>query len=156
MSRVPSIAVSYECTAERLLAEIAAACASQTGFAERVQAALRAALAIFTAEPELARLLTAEPHPEDEIAIRRHRRAKERYGAMLRRAAGEDPDLPSRPSFLEPLLIGGVSSLISRSLLAGKTAELEELLQFVFVYYPGRRRTTRHVRANRVRAPRRS
>jgi hypothetical protein len=151
LSRLPTTAVSYECAAEHLLGTITAACEPQADFAEQVQAALRAALALFAAESDLARLLTAAPHPADEIAIRRHQRAKERYGAMFRRAAGADPNLQTNSLFLEPLLIGGISFQVSRRVLAGRADRLPQflpgLLEFILTFYLDPPQVARNARA---------
>ena len=109
-----SSAAVYERGAQRLHDAIATSCDPREPFAERVQAALRAALALLAADPTLARLLTVEPCLGSELVIRRHQRWQKRYGALLRRAAAESPEASSHPSFLEPALIGGLRFQVAR------------------------------------------
>lgn len=93
-----------------------------------MEAALGSALGLLAAEPDLAWALTIEPELGDEVAIRRRQRWKQRYGALLRQAAEEDPEIPSRPPFLEPALVGGIRRLIAQQVLCGEAERLEELL----------------------------
>ncbi len=124
---------------ECLLEAISTSCDSGVGFAVQVQAALAAALALSVAEPALARRLTVEPYLGDQVTFRAQQRWRKRYGAILREAAGKDPELPVNPDFLEPVLIGGLCFQISRRILAGRSDRLPELLpgflSFILSYY---------------------
>lgn len=154
-ARSPASLDIRERGAQRLYQEIAATYDPRVGFAKGVEAALRATLALFAADPDLARLLTAEPFPEDEASIACYRRWKKRYGALLRHAAAGCPEASVHPPFVEPVLIDGIRSQISRRVLAGKTAELEALLpvllEFVLVYYLDPQQTASYVRAARAK-----
>jgi hypothetical protein len=137
----PVSAAAYDLGAERLLGAIALACDPHTPFAEQVEAALGAALALFAAEPDLARLLVPRPYGGGEEALRSHRRWRERYADLLRRAVERAPEAAGHPRFLEPTLIGGVYFQIARYLLDGRAEELPNLLpdlrEFLLVYYLG-------------------
>lgn len=139
---------------ERLHKAIVASYVPGAGFAERVEAALRATLALFAADPALARLLTVEPCLGDKVAIECHQRWKKRYSALLRHAAADSPLALTHPPFLEPILIDCIRSQISRSVLAGETAELPalipDLLEFVLVYYLDPLETASQIRALRA------
>jgi hypothetical protein len=108
-------------------------------FPPRLRPPLAPPLALFAAEPELARQLTVDPCLGDEADLACQQRWSKRYGALLRHAAAERPETLTHPPFLEPTLIGGITFQISRSVLAGEAAELETLLpgllEFVLVYY---------------------
>jgi hypothetical protein len=135
----PVSAAAYDRGAERLLGAIALACDSRAGFAEQVDAALSAGLALFAAEPDLARLLVPRPYGGGEEALLAHRRWRGRYADLLRRAVEKAPEAAGHPPFLEPTLIGGVYFQISRLLLDDRAEQLPDLLpdlrEFLLVYY---------------------
>ncbi len=134
-----SAAVVYERGAQRLHDAITAVCDPHASFADRVQAALRAALALLAADPDLARLLTVEPYLDDDDTFLRYQHWKKHYGALLRRAAAESPEASTNPPFVEPALIGGLRSQIAHRVLVGETNRLEDLLpgftEFLLAYY---------------------
>jgi len=126
--RLPVTAATYERGVGRLLETVAAACERQVGFPAQVEAGLRATLALFAADPELARLLAVRPYGAGEGAIRCHEQGLKRCGALLRRAAASDPDAFVQPAFLEPALIGGICWQVTRRLFDGGPERLEDLL----------------------------
>lgn len=139
--RLPLTVPTYERHAERLLDAVRrAACEGRLGFAAQVEAALRATLELFAAEPQLARdLLIVPPNGgAGEETARCQRRWFGRYGNLLRGAAA-DSVRGRRPDILEPTLIGGVVSMISREVAAGESERLLEmlpaLLEFLLVFY---------------------
>lgn len=137
----PADAGDYESGAERLLDEIAVACESGGSFPQRLEAALRATLELFAAEPELGLLLTVRPFAGDELAMRRHERWQERFADLLRAAAASSPSAYTHPPFVEPTLIAGIRWQISTRLADGGAERLEDLLpgllEFVLVCYFG-------------------
>lgn len=137
----PADAGDYEAGAERLLGEITAACESATNFPQRVEAALRATLELFAAEPELGLLLTISPAAEDELAARRHERWQERFGNLLRAAASRSPSAGAHPPFVEPILIAGLRWQIASRLITDGAEDLEDLLpglmEFLLACYFG-------------------
>jgi hypothetical protein len=147
----------YERGAERLRATIVAACERGAAFPARVEAALRATLALLAAEPELARLLAVQPHGAGADAHHCYREGLKRYGALLRRAAASDPQASVQPDFLEPAVIAGIVWQIARSLLADGPEALEgllpALLEFVLVYYLDPAQATRIARSARPLSP---
>ena len=133
---------SYERGAERLLEAVTAACEPGAGFAEQVEATLRATLALFAADPELGGLLTVRPFDGDDEAIGCYLRCQQRLGELLAAAAARDPTAYLHPPFVAPALVAGACWRISQPLQAGEVEHLEEdllpdLLQFVFVSYFG-------------------
>ncbi|HEV7481653.1 MAG TPA: hypothetical protein VGO13_00985 [Solirubrobacterales bacterium] len=146
-----TIVDGYERGAERLRARLKAACEPGAGFAEQIETALRTALALFAAEPELGRLLTIRPFAGEEEAIDCYLRWQAYGGEVLRAAAARDPAAHVHPSFVEPALIAGICWRISQHLQAEEAERLEavlpDLLELVFVTYFGAERAGQLVRA---------
>ena len=95
-----------------------------------VKAGIAAMLAFLAAEPNLARLSMVEALVAGPVVV-------ERYDAAIQSLVpyfeagreGRSPEVLSRLSpTTEEALVGGMVSLISRRIFAGKTAELESLL----------------------------
>ncbi len=138
--RLPLTAPTYERQAARLFDAVRGACDPGLGFAAQVEACLRVTLDLLAAEPQLARdlLLTLPGGAGEEIARCQHRWSN-RYCDLLRHAVAADslhtPDVDS----LEPVLIGGVISLISREVATGEPERLPQLLpallEFLLVFY---------------------
>jgi len=132
---------SYERGAERLLGTVTVACKPGATFTEQIEAALRATLKLFTAEPELGQLLTVRPFDGGDEALGRYLHWQRRYGELLAGAAGRDPAAYRHPPFVAPALVSGVCWRISTRLQAEGARGLEqllpELLEFVLVSYFG-------------------
>lgn len=143
---------SYERDAERLLNTVVAACEPGATFAEQVEAALRATLALFTVEPELGCRLTMRPFDggDDEVTGR-YLHWQGRYAELLAAAAARDPAAYAHPPFVAPALVSGICWRISQGLQADEAQHLEELLpdllEFVFVSYFGAERADQLARA---------
>jgi AcrR family transcriptional regulator len=120
---------------------IAEACLGESEWPLQVRAALAAALADFTAWPDLARLLTVEPFVAGPAVATRHKVAIEemvpflRQGRELRKAGEPLPDTAERG------ILGAVNSMVGRQVIAGRGQELESLLpdltQFALTPYLG-------------------
>jgi hypothetical protein len=129
-----------EAGAERLRDAVLAACARRKDFPGQLEAALRAALELLAADPDLAHLLTVRPYLDDgEAALRAQRRWLHRFGELLRNAAPACPEADSRPRFLEPFLIGGIRFQIAGQVLDGEAEQLQRLLssalEFLLSFY---------------------
>jgi AcrR family transcriptional regulator len=106
-----------------------------------VRAIIAAVLAHFAEDPELARLLTAEPFVAGPVLARRHKAALEelapylRSGRDLREAAAPLPETAERG------ILGAINSMVARQLTAGRGEDLEalvpDLTQFVLTPYLG-------------------
>jgi hypothetical protein len=123
---------------ERLF-EALAACEDGDAFPARVEASLRAALALFARDPALTRLLRPEPLLHRELPAVRARRAwLRRYSELLRDTA-KRATASSPPVHLEALLVRGVSWVIVERVRAGRADCLPELLPelsaYVLAYY---------------------
>lgn len=102
--------------------------ATEPDWTHRVIAALRAALSFFASEPELARLCLVESvSATPAIAIR----FREAVLAGIPALAGGRAELADPDSLLpetEDVILGGLVSLATRSILGGETEKLPELL----------------------------
>jgi AcrR family transcriptional regulator len=138
---------SFDAVRDHLEALLIAAIAEEPDWPHQVIAALRAALDFFAAEPVLARLCLVEPvSATPAIAIRFREAVLACVPALARgRAELDAPD--SLPQSTEDSLIGGVVTLATRTVLAGRTERLPELLpdmvEFTLGPYLGIRRTAK-------------
>jgi AcrR family transcriptional regulator len=125
---------AYEAEAARLCAEIEDACAAAAEAApamaepaaqRRARAGIGAALAFLAGEPDVARLLSAEPPPQVSALAAARRELVERLGAMLRGvlAPGGATPLPG----LERRLIGAALAMVSTRAAGGNPQALRQL-----------------------------
>lgn len=120
---------------------VAAAAAGEEDWPHRVIAALRAALDFFAAEPDLARLCLLESvSSTPAIAIRFREAVLAAVPALAEgREELDDPDLLLPDT--EDVILGGIVSLATRSILAGETEELPrrlpDLVDFALSPYLG-------------------
>jgi hypothetical protein len=119
--------------------------------ASRLEAALRSALEMLAADPELAHLLIVDPClGADQAALDAQGEWIERFGKLLEAAAASDLRASREPSFLAPFLIGGVRFQIARLVLKDEAADLPlllpSLLEGLLSYYfePGEPRRLAH------------
>jgi AcrR family transcriptional regulator len=95
-----------------------------------VQAGIGAMLGFLAAEPHLARLCMVEALVAGPVVVERYDAAIQSFVPYFQGGRqGRSPEVLSRLSpTTEEALVGGMMSLISRRIIAGKTAELESLL----------------------------
>jgi AcrR family transcriptional regulator len=128
---------AYETEAGMLCEEIEAACtaerrrgssrtADQTSTAGVGRAGVGAALGFLAAQPNVARLLSAEPPPQVAALAAARRELIERLGAMLRSVL-TDPDGATPLPGLERRLIGAALALVSTRATAGDPQRLLDL-----------------------------
>jgi AcrR family transcriptional regulator len=126
---------AYESEASHLCKEIEGACGAHVEergpIAEadrrgRACAGIAAALGFLAAEPEVARLLSAEPPPQITALATARRDLVDRLGAMLR-AVLTDPDGATPLPGLERRLIGAALALVSTRAASGEPRRLREL-----------------------------
>jgi len=109
---------AFESEAARLCQEIEGACPD-------ARAGIAAGLRFLAAEPDAARLLSAEPPPQIAALAMARRDLIERLGAMLRAALRTDATTPL-PG-LERRLIGAALALVSTRSATGDPQRLREL-----------------------------
>jgi AcrR family transcriptional regulator len=95
-----------------------------------VKAGIGAMLRFLAAEPNLARLCMVEALVAGPVVVERYDSAIQSFVPYFQSGReGRSPDVLARLSATtEEALVGGMMSLISRRIIAGKTAELESLL----------------------------
>jgi AcrR family transcriptional regulator len=122
---------AFESEAARLCQEIEGACAEARGpvaEADRgrgARAGISAGLGFLAAEPDAARLLSAEPPPQIAALATARRDLIERLGGMLRAALRTDATTPL-PG-LERRLIGAALALVSTRSATGDPQRLRDL-----------------------------
>ena len=121
---------AYDSVMEQLRERVDAAYEEQDEWPQAVRAGLAAMLGFLATEPNLARLAMVEALVAGPVVV-------ERYDAAIRALVpyleagreGRPPEVLERLSpTTEEALVGGIVSLISRRIVAGRTAELEQLL----------------------------
>jgi AcrR family transcriptional regulator len=117
---------AYVAGADRLCAEIEAACAERDPRTAPLAAGVDAALAFFAAEPELAQLISAQAPFEASAIAAARRLLISRLAAMLRRGRGPDDDAV-QPAGLDERLIDASLAFVSTRLAAGEAERLAGL-----------------------------
>ena len=126
---------TYETEASRLCEEIESACAAlveeRGPIAEadrrgQAKAGIAAALGFLAAEPDVARLLSAEPPPQIAALTGARRDLIERLGAMLRDVLTDPAGATPLPG-LERRLIGAAMALVSARAVDGDPQRLRDL-----------------------------
>lgn len=126
---------AYETEASHLCEEIEAACAAlvevrgpiaETDRRGRARTGISAALGFLAAEPDVARLLSAEPPPQIAALSGARRDLIERLGTMLREVL-TDPEGATPLPGLERRLIGAALALVSTRAAGGDPQRLRDL-----------------------------
>lgn len=119
---------------------IVRAAASQPDWPQQVIAALRAALAFFDAEPDLARFCLVESVTATPAIATRFREAVLTAIPPLELGRAQRPNGEALPASTEDSLLGGLITLTTRSILAATDspkALLPDLVEFVLSPYLG-------------------
>jgi AcrR family transcriptional regulator len=121
---------AYDTVMEQLRERVAAAFEEQEEWPQAVRAGLGAMLAFLAAEPNLARLCMVEALVAGPVVVERYDAAIQSLVPYFKAGReGRTPEVLERLSpSTEEALVGGMVSLISRRIIAGRTEELESLL----------------------------
>ena len=121
---------AFEAVIEQLRERVDAAYEAQEEWAQGVRAGLEAMLSFLAGEPNLARLSMVESLVAGPVVVKHYYAAIRSLVPYLEAGReGRSAEVLARLSATtEEALVGGVISLISRRILAGRTAELEQLL----------------------------
>lgn len=121
------VLAAYETEAARLCGTIKDACVNlaPADYRGRARAGIAAALGFLAAEPDVARLLSAEPPPQITALATARRELVDRLGAMLR--AVLEPGGATLLPGLERRLIGAALALVCTRSAAGDPRRLREL-----------------------------
>lgn len=124
---------------EELVGEVVAERRGQ--WPNQVVAALATSLGFFSSQPDLARLCLVEPFTATPTIAIRFREAALSWVPFLELGRTQQPNGESLPASTEDALIGGVISLVSRSILVQEVKSLPSLLpdlvEFVLSPYLG-------------------
>lgn len=121
---------AYDTVMAELSERVGQAFEEEDEWPRAVKAGIRAMLEFLAAEPNLARLCVVEALVAGPAVVERYDAAIQSFVPYFRSGReGRSPEVLARLSpTTEEALVGGMMSLISRRIIAGKTAELESLL----------------------------
>jgi AcrR family transcriptional regulator len=121
---------AYDTVMEELRGRVSAAFEAADDWPHAVKAGISAMLEFLAAEPHLARLCMVEALVAGPVVVERYDAAIQSFVPYFQSGReGRPPEVLARLSpTTEEALVGGMVSLISRRIIAGKTEELVELL----------------------------
>jgi AcrR family transcriptional regulator len=122
--------VAYDTVMEQLRERVSAGFEEAEDWPHAVKAGIGAMLAFLAANPHLARLCMVEALVAGPVVVERYDAAIQSFVPYFQGGReGRPPEVLARLSpATEEALVGGMVSLISRRIIAGKAEELEELL----------------------------
>jgi AcrR family transcriptional regulator len=121
---------AYDAVMKELRERVSAAFEETDDWPHAIRAGIDAMLQFLAAEPNLARLCMVEALVAGPAVVERYDAAIQSFVPYFQEGReGRPPEVLSRLSpTTEEALVGGMVSLISRRIIAGKTEELEDLL----------------------------
>ncbi len=121
---------AYEVVMAELRERVSQAFEEESEWPRAVRAGIAAMLRFLAAEPNLARLCMVEALVAGPVVVERYDAAIQSFVPYFESGRdGRSPEVLSRLSpTTEEALVGGMMSLISRRIIAGRTSELEQLL----------------------------
>jgi len=121
---------AYDTVMEQLQERVSAGFESAEDWPHSVRAGIAAMLEFLAAEPHLARLCMVEALVAGPVVVERYDAAIQSFVPYFQSGReGRPPEVLARLSpTTEEALVGGMVSLISRRIIAGKAEQLEELL----------------------------
>ena len=134
---------AYDTVMTELRGHVGAAFDEVDDWPHAVRAGIAAMLGFLASEPNLARLCMVEALVAGPVVVERYDAAIQSFVPYFQEGReGRPPEVLSRLSpTTEEALVGGMVSLISRRIIAGKAEELEELLpdlvEFTLTPYVG-------------------
>jgi AcrR family transcriptional regulator len=120
------VLAAYVTSADRLCEAIEAACARRDPRSDPLPVGIEAGLALLSAEPELAQLLSARAPLEASAIAAARRILISRLAAMLRRGRGPSEDTVQPPG-LDERLIDATLAFVATRVAAGEAARLGDL-----------------------------
>jgi AcrR family transcriptional regulator len=140
-SKEEALGAAQEEFLERIRREAASSCAGESGWPERVRAALGSILATVIEAESLTRALMVEAPGLSLAAGQRQIEALDRLAEMLGEGRRLYPRAAGMPQMSERVLIAGVASVVAERLLGEETATLRglepELLALLLMPYLG-------------------
>ena len=145
---------AYDTVMAELRERVAQAFDEESDWPHAVRAGIAAMLRFLAAEPDLARLCMVEALVAGPVVVERYDAAIQSFVPYFQSGReGRPPEVLSRLSpTTEEALVGGMMSLISRRIIAGRATELEELLpdlvEFTLTPYLGSDEAAKIAREN--------
>lgn len=140
-SKDECFSAAYEVAAERLRAEVVAACAERGDWAQGVCAALASALAFLAREPACASLLLVEGLRGGRGLHDRFQQALGSFVPDLRDGAPAAANGARPPGAADEAVVGGIASLLGRHVVDDEAERLEEffpdIAEFALTPYVG-------------------
>jgi AcrR family transcriptional regulator len=121
---------AYDSVMEQLRERVSEAYQAEEDWPHAIKAGIAAMLSFLVTEPNLARLCMVEALVAGPVVVERYDAAIQSLVPYFREGRkGRSPEILSRLSATtEEALVGGMVSLVSRRIFAGRTDELEDLL----------------------------
>jgi AcrR family transcriptional regulator len=121
---------AYDTVMDELRERVTEAFEEAGDWPQAIKAGIRAMLRFLAAEPNLARLCMVEALVAGPVVVERYDAAIQSFVPYFHSGReGRPPEVLARLSpTTEEALVGGMVSLISRRIIAGRTEQLEELL----------------------------
>lgn len=142
---------AYEDAVDRLRLEVAAGCAEQADWAQRVCAALSAAIGFLAREPACASLLLGEGLRSGRSLPDRFQRALDGLAPQLREGAPVESGGTPPPQVVDEAVVGGIASLLERHIVDGEAERLGEffpdIAEFALTPYVGANEARRIISA---------
>lgn len=136
------LGAAYDAFLERLMEQVEEAASPGLDWPLRVKAAATAALVFVSETSSRARFFAVEAPSAGPLILDRHVTAVSRIVLLLRAGRQYHPDAAALPELTEPVLVGGIASLIGTLLLSeehGGLLELESgLVEVLLTPYLGR------------------
>jgi AcrR family transcriptional regulator len=134
---------AYDTVMTQLAERVGQAFEEESEWPQAVKAGVAAMLRFLAAEPNLARLCMVEALVAGPVVVERYDSAIQSFVPYFQGGReGRSPEVLARLSpTTEEALVGGMMSLISRRIIAGKATELEillpDLVEFILTPYLG-------------------
>lgn len=119
---------AYDDAVERIRERVTAVCKGDGEWSARVLAALASLLDFLSAEPAQARLVLVEGLRAGRGVYDRYQEALQSFVPYLRDGAPAPEDGAPVPEASDEAVVGGIASLLSSRVLAGKTEQLGDFL----------------------------
>lgn len=143
---------AYDSTVERIREQVLAGCDEGDDWAMRVLASLAALLELLAAEPAQAQLVLVEGLRVGRGVYDRYQEALQSFVPYLREGSPSPANGTRPPEASDEAVVGGIASLLSSRVLAGKTEQLPEFLpdvaEFALTPYLGAAEARRLISAS--------
>jgi AcrR family transcriptional regulator len=144
---------AYDAAIERIREQVVVACEAAGGkeWPQRVRDAIAALLKLFSEQPALASIALVEGLRAGRGIYDRYQAAVESFVVLLREGAPTLTPGDEAPEATDEAVVGGITSLLGRRILAGEAEQLSELfpeiLEFTLGSYLGTEEARRIVSA---------